>query len=157
MASEMTATQTEGRTAERVKRRRVMGVVDITLFTVSAMLVVETLTASASIGPKTIAWWILAIVLFLIPYGMITAELATTYPTQGGIYVWVKQALGSSWAARTTYWYWVNVALWMPSVFVLFAGVFFQLFGNHSRNGPPASGLRWRWPSCSCGWSWPWE
>jgi glutamate:GABA antiporter len=126
---------------ERVERRRVMGVLDVTLFTVSAMLVVETLTASASIGPKTIAWWILAIVLFLIPYGMITAELATAYPTQGGIYVWVKQALGSRWAARTTYWYWVNVALWMPSVFLLFAGVFFQLFGHRWAQWPAG-----KWP-----------
>lgn len=114
----------------RGERRRVMGVLDVTLFTVSAMLVVETLTASAAIGTKTIAWWLLAIVLFLVPYGLITAELATTYPSQGGIYVWVKRALGPRWAARTTYWYWVNVALWMPSVFVLFAGMFFQLFGH---------------------------
>ena len=125
----------------RPERRRVMGLLDVTLFTVSAMLVVETLTASAAIGTKTIAWWILAIVLFLIPYALITAELATTYPTQGGIYVWVKQALGNRWAARTTYWYWVNVALWMPSVFLLFAGVFCQLFAHGWSEWPSG-----KWP-----------
>ena len=137
----MTSEESGPSTAARPERRRVMGVLDVTLFTVSAMLVVETLTASAAIGTKTIAWWILAIVLFLIPYGLITAELATTYPTQGGIYVWVKQALGARWAARTTYWYWVNVALWMPSVFLLFAGVFFQLFGHHYAEWPAG-----KWP-----------
>jgi glutamate:GABA antiporter len=136
MASESTQMQPAAQSEERVKRRRVMGIFDVTLFTVSAMLVVETLTASASIGTDTIAWWLVAIIFFLIPYGLITAELATTYPTQGGIYVWVKQALGSRWAARTTYWYWVNVALWMPSVFVLFAGVFFQLFDHHLAEWP---------------------
>ncbi len=141
MSSEQTVTPAASAGAERVQRRRVMGVLDITLFTVSAMLVVETLTASAAIGPKTIAWWILAIVIFLVPYALITAELATAYPTQGGIYVWVKQALGSRWAARTTYWYWVNVALWMPSVFLLFAGVFFQLFGHHYAAWPAG-----KWP-----------
>jgi amino acid transporter len=109
-------------------RRKVLGLLDVTLFTVSAMLVVDQLTASASVGTGTIAWWILAIVFFLVPYGLITAELATAYPEQGGIYVWVKRAFGRRWAARTTYWYWVNVALWMPSVFLLFAGVFCQLF-----------------------------
>ena len=112
-------------------RRRVLGLLDITLFTVSAMLVVDQLTASASIGPKTIGWWLLCIVAFFIPYGLITSELATTYPEQGGIYVWVKRAFGPRWAARTTYWYWVNVALWMPAVFLLFAGVFSQLFAKH--------------------------
>ena len=136
MASESSAAQPAGSQEERVKRRRVMGIFDVTLFTVSAMLVVETLTASASIGTDTIAWWLVAIIFFLIPYALITAELATAYPTQGGIYVWVKHALGSRWAARTTYWYWVNVALWMPSVFILFAGVFFQLFDHHLAEWP---------------------
>jgi amino acid transporter len=112
------------------KRRRVLGLLDITLFTVSAMLVVDQLTASASIGSKTIGWWLLCIVLFLVPYGLIASELATTYPGQGGIYLWVKRAFGARWAARTTYWYWINVALWMPAVFLLFAGVFSQLFAS---------------------------
>jgi amino acid transporter len=122
-------------------RRRVMGLVDVTLFTVSAMLVVDQLTASASIGTDTIGWWILAIVFFLVPYGLITAELATTYPEQGGIYVWAKRAFGRRWAARTTYWYWVNVGLWMPSVFLLFAGLFCQLFIHQWTDWPAG-----KWP-----------
>ncbi|HUB74002.1 MAG TPA: amino acid permease [Solirubrobacteraceae bacterium] len=109
-------------------RRRVMGLRDITLYTVSAVLVVETLTSSAAVGTKTLAWWLLFLILFYMPYGLITAELATAYPEQGGIYVWVRRAFGRRAAARTTYWYWVNVAMWMPSVFLVFAGVFCQLF-----------------------------
>lgn len=114
--------------AGKPARRRVMGLRDITLYTVSAILVVEMLTSSAAVGTKTLAWWVLFIILFFIPYGLMTAELATTYPEQGGIYVWVRRAFGQRAAARTTYWYWVNVAMWMPSVFVVFAGIFCQLF-----------------------------
>ncbi|MBS1892878.1 MAG: amino acid permease, partial [Actinobacteria bacterium] len=80
-----------------------MGLLDVTLFTVSAILVIDQLTASASIGADTIGWWLLAIVFFFVPYALITAELATTYPEQGGIYVWTKRAFGSRWAARNTY------------------------------------------------------
>ena len=36
----------------------------------------------------------------------------------------------------------MNVALWMPSVFVLFAGVFFQLFDHHLAEWP--AGKWWR-------------
>ncbi len=122
-------------------RRRVMGLVDVTLFTVSAILVVDQLTASASIGTGTLGWWVLAIVFFFIPYALITAELATTYPEQGGIYVWTKRAFGKRWAARNTYWYWVNVALWMPSVFLLFAGLFCQLFISRWTDWPAG-----KWP-----------
>jgi amino acid transporter len=106
----------------------VLGVRDATLFTLSAMLVIDTLTASAAIGVQTIGWWVLAITLFLVPSGLITAELGTTYPDQGGIYSWIKRAYGARWAARTTYWYYINVALWMPSVFLLFTGIFCDLF-----------------------------
>ena len=108
--------------AQKAARRRVLGLRDVTLFTISAILVIDQLTASASIGPSVLGWWLLTLVLFLVPSALISAELSTAYPDQGGIYVWIKKAFGARMAARTTYWYWVNVALWMPSVFLLFAG-----------------------------------
>ncbi|GAP15477.1 amino acid/polyamine/organocation transporter, APC superfamily [Longilinea arvoryzae] len=108
--------------------KKAFRLLDMTLFTVAAILVIDTLAPSAAIGPSSISWWIITLVLFFIPYGLITAELGTTYPEQGGLYVWVKRAFGERWAARTTWLYWINVALWMPSVFVMFSGVFAQLF-----------------------------
>jgi glutamate:GABA antiporter len=104
-------------------RKRVMGFVDVTLFIISAILVVDQLTASASIGVSSVGWWVITVILFFVPSAVIVAELGTTYPYQGGIYDWVNRAFGRRWAARTTYWYWVNVALWMPSVYLLFTGV----------------------------------
>lgn len=108
--------------------KKVLRSLDMTLFTVCAILVMDTLAPSAAIGPSSISWWLITLVLFFIPYGLITAELGTTYPEQGGLYIWVKKAFGEKWAARTTWLYWINVALWMPSVYILFAGMFAQLF-----------------------------
>jgi amino acid transporter len=108
--------------------KKVMRGLDMTLFTVCAILVMDTLAPSAAIGPSSISWWLITLVLFFIPYGLITAELGTAYPDQGGLYIWVKKAFGEKWAARTTWLYWINVALWMPAVYVLFAGMFAQLF-----------------------------
>ena len=121
--------------------KKVLRGLDMTLFTVCAILVLDTLAPSAAIGPSTISWWIITLVLFFIPYGLITAELGTTYPDQGGLYVWIKRAFGEKWAARSTWLYWINVALWMPSVYVLFAGMFSQLFA-------PDLGL---WPQIAIG------
>jgi amino acid transporter len=109
-------------------RKRVLGLLDVTLFMVSAILVVDQLTATAAIGVSSIGWWVLLIVIFFVPSALITAELATTYPDQGGIYSWVLRAFGRKMAARTTYWYWVNVGMWMPSVYLLFTGVMVALF-----------------------------
>ncbi len=88
----------------------------------------DTLTASASIGVSSIGWWLLILVVFVLPYGLITSELSSAYPGKGGIYDWVKKAFGSNWAIRTTWFYWINVGLWMPAVYILFAGMFTELF-----------------------------
>ncbi|MEZ9465114.1 amino acid permease, partial [Vibrio splendidus] len=97
-------------------------------FSLCAVLVVDTLTASASIGVSSIGWWLLILVVFVLPYGLITSELSSAYPGEGGIYDWVKKAFGSNWAIRTTWFYWINVGLWMPAVYILFAGMFAELF-----------------------------
>lgn len=122
------AVSTQQATGNKKGFNKVLRSLDMTLFTVCAILVMDTLAPSAAIGPSSISWWLITLVLFFIPYGLITAELGTTYPEQGGLYVWIKNAFGEKWAARTTWLYWINVALWMPSVYILFAGMFAQLF-----------------------------
>jgi amino acid transporter len=108
--------------------KRVMRRVDMILFTVCAIVVIDQLAASAAIGPSSIFWWVFTLVFFFIPYGLIAAELGATYPEEGGIYAWVRRAYGPRWGARASWLYWINVALWMPSVYVLFAGMLAQLF-----------------------------
>lgn len=49
---------------------------------------------------------------------LITAELSTTY-RNGWIYEWVKSGLGFKAGARTNFYYWINVAFWMPSVYLI--------------------------------------
>jgi amino acid transporter len=109
--------------------KRVLRRLDLTLFTVCAILVVDQLAASASIGTSAIFWWIFTLLLFFIPYGFMTAELASAYPEQGGIYAWVRRAFGRRWGARASWLYWVNVALWIPAVYLLFSGMLAQLLG----------------------------
>jgi amino acid transporter len=108
---------------------KVLGLQDLVLFTVSAILLLDTLAASASIGPSSLFWWLFLGAFFLIPIGLITAELGAAYPEEGGIYVWIRRGLGRHWAARAVWAYWINTAIWLPSIFVLFAGVFARLFG----------------------------
>ncbi|HWL63189.1 MAG TPA: APC family permease [Steroidobacteraceae bacterium] len=107
---------------------RVLRRLDATLFTVCAILVIDQLAAAASIGTSAIFWWVFTLLLFFIPYALISAELGAAYPEEGGIYAWVRRAYGPRWGARASWLYWVNVALWMPSVYVLFAGMFAQMF-----------------------------
>lgn len=105
-----------------------LGLRDIALFTVAAILGVENLGAMAGVGASTLIWCLFFIVFFMAPFALISAELGTTYPVQGGIYAWVKDAFGCRWASRVTWLYWSNVSIWVPAMFVMFCGVFSQLF-----------------------------
>ena len=100
----------------------------MTLFTVSAIVLLDTLAASASIGVSSLFWWVFLGTIFLLPIGLITAELGTTYPAEGGLYVWIRKAFGRQWATRAVWAYWINTAFWLPAIYILFAGIFAQLF-----------------------------
>ncbi len=107
---------------------KTLGQRDIVLFTVSAILLLDTLAAGATVGPSSIFWWLTLGVIFFVPYAMICSEMGTTYPEQGGLYAWIRDAFGRRWASRATWAYWVNTAVWMPAIFILFAGIFRQMF-----------------------------
>ncbi|MEL0068725.1 MAG: amino acid permease, partial [Gammaproteobacteria bacterium] len=107
---------------------KTMGRKDMVLFTVSAIMLLDTLSSSASIGVSSITWWVLLGLFFFVPFALICAEMGCTYPQQGGIYAWIKRAYGSRWASRASWYYWVNTAVWIPAIYILFAGIFKQLF-----------------------------
>ena len=108
--------------------KKTLNAADVTLYTVSAVLLVDQIAMSAAVGEAAIFWWLAVIVLFLIPNTLVTAELGTAYPQQGGIYAWVRDAFGTRWGARITWQYWINIALWMPAVYIMFSGIFAALF-----------------------------
>ncbi|MDN3684732.1 hypothetical protein QW180_18795 [Vibrio sinaloensis] len=50
-----------------MKLKGKMGVAGIALFTLCAVLVVDTLTASASIGVSAIGWWVVMLIFLCHP------------------------------------------------------------------------------------------
>ncbi|MBQ9854497.1 MAG: APC family permease [Bacilli bacterium] len=101
---------------------------DAILATVCITLVAESVMPTAAIGNSQYFWWIFLIVAFCIPYGMISAELGTTYQSEGGMYDWVKRAFGPKWAARVAWNYWINFPLWIASLAVAVTDVVAGIF-----------------------------
>jgi len=107
---------------------KILGRKDIVLFSISAILLLDTVAAGAAIGVSSLFWWAVLGLIFFIPFSMICAELGCAFPDQGGIYAWVNRAFGKEWAARVTWSYWVNVAVWCPAIHILFAAMLSQMF-----------------------------
>ena len=92
------------------------------LFTVCSILVLDSFVAPTIIGVSSISIWIISAIFFFLPYGLLSAELGSTYPDDGGIASWVQRAFGEFWGVMEGWMYWVNVAFWMPAVFTAFSG-----------------------------------
>ncbi len=112
--------------SENTKKFRIF---DAVLAAVCIILVVESVAPAAAIGNSQFFWWIFILIGFFLPYGLISAELGTTYEGEGGIYDWVKRAYGEKWGSRIAWYYYINFALWVGSLAVLFTDVITQISG----------------------------
>ena len=110
------------------KGKKKFKLMDAILGTVCLTLVCESVMPTAAIGNTQYFWWIFLLVAFCLPYGMITAELGTAYPSEGGMYDWVKRAFGPKWAGRVAWNYWVNFPLWIASLAVALTDIVAGMF-----------------------------
>lgn len=99
------------------------------LATVCIILVADAVAPTASIGHSQYVWWAIMLIGFFVPYALISAELGTQYPSEGGMYTWIKKAFGKKWAARVAWFYWVNYPLWIASLADLITSLIMQMFG----------------------------
>ncbi len=111
-----------------MEKKKKFKLVDAILATVCITLVAESVAPTAAIGNSQYFWWILLIIAFCLPYGLITAELGSTFDSEGGMYDWVKKAFGKKWAARVAWNYWINFPLWIASLAVAVTDVVAGIF-----------------------------
>ena len=121
-------------TGDRATGRPTFRMFDMVLFSVAAMLLLSQLTVTAAVGPTAIFWTVVIIVAFFVPYGLVTSELGSAFPDAGGIYAWVVRAFGNRWGSRVSWWYWLNVGLWVPSVYLMFSGAISSMFFDGELN-----------------------
>ena len=107
---------------QRPELRRVMGLRDLVLLHVVAIVGLRWLLTAANIGPSSIILWLLAVLLFFIPQGLAVLELSSRLPEEGGIYVWTKEAFGPFHGFICGWAYWVNNLIYYPALIVFMAG-----------------------------------
>ena len=86
---------------------------DLALFSICAVIGIDTLGNAASYGTQTLFWLVFLSVFFLIPYGLIVAELGTNLPVEGAVYEWVRLAFGHLAGSITAFVYWIANPVWL--------------------------------------------
>jgi len=122
------AVDTVAASEERSKFRRSLGRWDTAFLMLAAIIVLDTLGAVSSYGAQAFTWLIVMVVFFLVPYGLITAELGTAFAEEGGPYVWVKLAFGRAAAAVVATMYWVDNPIWLAGTLSITAMAAFSTF-----------------------------
>ena len=110
------------------KKKKKFKLIDAILATVCITLVCESVAPTAAIGNTQYFWWLFLILAFCLPYGLITAELGSTFESEGGMYDWVKKAFGKKMASRVAWNYWINFPLWISSLAVAVTDVVAGIF-----------------------------
>jgi glutamate:GABA antiporter len=99
--------------AEKRKLKKSLFRFDMIFFTICAIVAIDTIGQSSSFGAQAIFWLIVSAVTFLIPYGLLTAELGTAFPTEGATYDWVRLAYGHFAGAVVSVLYWLSNPIWL--------------------------------------------
>ena len=79
------------------------------------------ISMSASYGFSLLFYYIVCALLFFIPSALVSAELTTGWPEEGGIYLWVREAFGKPIAFTIIFIQWIYNICWYPTILSLMA------------------------------------
>ncbi|MGN6390989.1 MAG: APC family permease, partial [Gemmatimonadales bacterium] len=115
MAAPASAPSTADRVTH-VELPRALGLRDMVLFNVVAVVSLRWFATAAAAGPSSITLWVLAALCFFLPQGLAVSDLAARYPDEGGIYAWTKRSFGEGHGFMCGWCYWVNNILYYPNL-----------------------------------------
>ncbi|GLZ28405.1 putative amino acid permease [Lentzea sp. NBRC 105346] len=113
---------------ERAHLRKSLRRVDVTFYLLCTLVGLDTIGSVAANGPQGLVWMVILAVVFFLPYGLLTAELGTAFPVEGGPYVWTKLAFGRMAAGINQVLYWISNPLWMGGTLAVVALATFETF-----------------------------
>ena len=113
------------------KPTKVLSVFALTMISVAAIINLRNIPVIAGVGAHAIFFCIFAALVFLIPSALVCAELASTLPQAGGVYLWTQQAFGSKVGLFTIWSEWFNNVIGFPTTLSFIAATLAYIFIPH--------------------------
>lgn len=117
-------------------KKHALTVFSLTMITVGSVDSIRNLPATALFGSQLIAFFLLGAVFFLIPAALVSAELASGWAKQGGIYIWLKEAFGKRVGFLAIWLQWIENVIWYPTILAFVAGTIGYLINPDLANNP---------------------
>ncbi len=102
------------------------------MMNVALVMSLRGLPLIAKEGLTMIFYIAFASLLFLLPVSLVSAELATGWPKEGGVYRWVKEAFGSKYGFAAIWLQWIQNTVWYTTVLAFAAGTISYVFLDQS-------------------------
>ena len=100
------------------------------LLNVSSIVALSSIAQVAQFGYASLSLFVLAILTFLIPGGLMVAELNARMPGEGGFYLWTRTAFGDLHGFVAAWSYWISTIVWIPTVMLLVSVSCLYIFGD---------------------------
>ncbi len=117
-------------------KKNSLTIFSLTMITVGSVDSIRNLPATALFGSQLIFYFILGALFFLIPTALVSAELASGWAKQGGIYVWVRQAFGKKIGFLAIWLQWIENVIWYPTLLSFVAGTIGYLINPQLTSNP---------------------
>ncbi|WP_182034095.1 APC family permease [Vibrio diabolicus] len=118
-----------------VKSAVKLSVFSIIMITVTSVDSIRNIPGAALFGSHAISFFLLAGLCFFVPTALVCAELSTTYPEQGGVYLWGKETLGPNFGFATVwYQYAENIVYYPPLISFIVATGAYPFFPDLAQN-----------------------
>ena len=118
------------------KRPRMISIFSLIMINIIAVDNLRSLPISATYGLSLFFLYGLIAIFFFIPCALVTAELATGWPTTGGIYIWVREAFGKRWGFFVISMQWMYNIVWFPTIMAFIAGNCLYYFNPELSHNP---------------------
>ncbi|NND62480.1 MAG: amino acid permease [Flavobacteriaceae bacterium] len=112
------------------KLKKALGLRDLVLLNIACVVGLSSLTQAAQFGWASFPLWILAMICYLIPSGLMVSDLNARVPGEGGFYNWTKKAFGE-WHGFVAAWcYWLSNIVWFPAILLTIVLSGLYIFGD---------------------------
>lgn len=114
-----------------------MRIKGMAMLTVCSVFSLRNLPSMAEYGWNIIFFLSAAAACFFIPSALVSAELASTYPQRGGVFIWVKEAFGPKLGFLAIFMEWFQNMPWYPAAVTFVATCIAYIFN------PELASNRW--------------
>jgi len=98
------------------RKQKTISLFMLAMMNTAVVVGLEGLPEVGSFGLSLVFYYAIFTLVYFLPVGLVAAELGVGWPGEGGVYRWVKEALGERMAFLAIWCQWLQILIWYPTV-----------------------------------------